>query len=305
MFGWRATLVRLPDADVHYRLKTARNRFLLTGREQEAWSRALIAVAGLSVGASALAACALTGARRFHIADSDELSPTNLNRVAGSVCDLGVSKVELAHRLIIEGDPYSQVTTFPAGYTPQVAARFLGVDSTGPTVIIEEIDDVEMKIDMRRRARAARIPVLSATDMGEDVILDVERYDLEPDYPIFHGRGEGFAAGDAADPAQRLQMALAIVGDEVTPRMAYSAGQLGRSVISWPQLGSTAAAAGAIAATAARGIVCGRPIRSGRYRFGVEQTLLGAAGRHDGWNELGPADFTSAVEAMAQRKRPG
>ena len=308
LFPWRATLVRLPDADIYYRLKTARNRHLLTGREQQLWGSAVIAVAGLSVGSSALTATALTGARRFRIADSDELAPTNLNRIVGSVTDLGVSKVELARRRILEGDPYTQVTTFPDGYHPDVAEAFLGsaafagsTEELPASVIIEEIDDVAMKIDMRRRARAAGVPVLSATDMGEDVVLDIERYDLDPDYPIFHGRGEGFSAGDAADPAQRLRMALAIVGDEVTPRMAFSASQLGRSVTSWPQLGSTAAMAGALVATAARNIVCGRPVLSGRYRFGIEEILLGsAAGTHEGWNELGQAEFASAAQAMGE-----
>ena len=306
-YPWRASLVRLPDGDIYYRLKTARNRHLLTGREQQLWGSAVIAVAGLSVGSSALTAAALTGARRFRIADSDELAPTNLNRIVGSVTDLGVSKVELARRRILEGDPYSQIATFPDGYRPDLAEAFLGSAFPGPTeelatsVVIEEIDDVAMKIDMRRRARAAGVPVLSATDMGEDVVLDVERYDLEPDYPIFHGRGEGFSAGDAVDPAQRLRMALAIVGDEVTPRMAFSASQLGRSVTSWPQLGSTAAMAGALVATAARNIVCGRPVRSGRYRFGIEEILLGSdAGTHEGWNELGRAEFASAAQAMGE-----
>ncbi|OPX16639.1 ThiF family adenylyltransferase [Gordonia sp. i37] len=308
LFPWRSTLVRLPDAELYHRLKTARNRHLLTGREQQIWGGAVIAVAGLSVGSSALTAAALTGARRFRIADSDELAPTNLNRIVGSVTDLGVSKVELARRRILEGDPYTQVTTFPDGYRPDLAEAFLGsaafagsTEELPASVIIEEIDDVAMKIDMRRRARAAGVPVLSATDMGEDVVLDVERYDLDPDYPIFHGRGEGFSAGDAADPAQRLQMALAIVGDEVTPRMAFSASQLGRSVTSWPQLGSTAAMAGALVATAARNIVCGRPVRSGRYRFGIEEILLGSdAGTHEGWNELGQAEFASAAQAMGE-----
>lgn len=311
LFPWRSTLVRLPDADLYYRLKTARNRHLLTGREQQIWGSAVIAVAGLSVGSSALTAAALTGARRFHIADSDELAPTNLNRIVGSVTDLGVSKVELARRRILEGDPYTQIATFPDGYRPDLAEAFLGsaafpgtTQELATSVVIEEIDDVAMKIDIRRRARAAGVPVLSATDMGEDVVLDVERYDLDPEYPIFHGRGEGFSAGDAADPAQRLQMALAIVGDEVTPRMAFSASQLGRSVTSWPQLGSTAAMAGALVATAARNIVCGRPVRSGRYRFGIEEILLGSDARaHHGWNELGRAEFASVAQAMGEGAR--
>lgn len=89
LFPWRNTIVRLPNADLFWRLRTARNRYLIDESEQRAWSAALIGIAGLSVGASVLAASVLTGARRFRLAEADALGPTNLNRLAGSVCDFG------------------------------------------------------------------------------------------------------------------------------------------------------------------------------------------------------------------------
>lgn len=300
-FPWRATLVRLPDDAVYYRLKTARNRFLLTSAEQDRWRDARIGIAGLGVGSSALIACALTGARNFSIADPDVLAPTNLNRLQGSVCDLGRTKLELAQRRILEGDPYTRIREFAHGYRPEDADDFLGITDGHPlSVVVEEIDDVAMKIDLRRRARAAGIPVVSATDMGDNVVLDVERYDLDPKYPIFHGRGEGFTEGDGADPQQKLRMAVAIVGDTLTPRMAYSAAQLGRGVVSWPQLGSTAAMAGALVAVATRTIVCGQPVVSDRYVVDVEDTLLGAAAiKADGWNELRAEQISELLAALA------
>ncbi|MGV9713253.1 ThiF family adenylyltransferase [Gordonia sp. NPDC003424] len=302
-FPWRATLVRMPDDDIYYRLKTARNRFLLTGAEQDQWRQARIGIAGLGVGSSALSACALTGARHFHIADPDQLAPTNLNRIQGSVCELGLTKLELSRRRLLEADPYSSVRDFPNGYRADDADAFLGLDGGQPlSVVVEEIDDVAMKIDLRRRARAARIPVVSATDMGDNVVLDVERYDLDDRYPIFHGRGEGFTPeGDGADPRQKLRMAVAIVGDTLTPRMAYSARELGRGIVSWPQLGSTAAMSGALVAVATRYIACGGPVVSGRYIVDVEDTLLGAAAvKAEGWNELRPEQISEMVETLAR-----
>ena len=306
VFPWRSTMVRLPDADTFYHLRTARNRHLLTDSEQQHWENAIVAVAGLSVGSSALMACALTGARRFRIADHDTLAPTNLNRIAGSVCDLGRSKLDLARRRILELDPYSTIDAFPLGYSPAVAAPFIGIDGVAPTaaVVVDEIDDVAMKIDLRRRARTARVPVITATDLGDNVVLDVERYDLDPTYPVFHGRGEHFTPGDATNPAQRLRMAAAIVGDEATPRMRYSATQIGRSITSWPQLGSTVSIAGGLAATAARLITSGRPVKSGRYRLGVDDELLGpAAADTSGWNELDAATFDAIIATLASDHR--
>lgn len=296
-FPWRSTLVRMPDAEIFYRLKTARNRFLLTGTEQASWGAARVGVAGLSVGAAALTTCALTGARSFHLADPDVLSPTNLNRIEGSVCDIGVAKLTLAARRLLESDPYTELELFPDGYDASNADRFLGTPSRSLSVIIEEIDDVAGKIDMRRRARVAGIPVVSATDMGDNVVIDVERYDLDADYPIFHGRGEHFDDGDAADPRQKLQMAASIVGDTLTSRMAFSTAQLGRSIASWPQLGSTAAMAGAVVAVVARGIVCGRDIVSGRYVIDIESLIYGA-GEAQGWNEMSADQIGTFLAAL-------
>ena len=296
-FPWRSTVVRLPDAELFYRLKTARNRHLLTGTEQEAWATGCIGVAGLSVGSAALSSCALTGARRFRLADPDVLAPTNLNRIEGSVCDIGVSKVDLAARRVLEFDPYIELELFPSGYVAADADAFLGLSTTAASVIIEEIDYVASKIDLRRRARNAGIPVVSATDMGDNVVIDIERYDLDRQYPIFHGRGEGFDAGDAADPAQRMRMAASIVGDSLTSRMAFSAAQLGRSVASWPQLGSTAAMAGALVATVARNIVCGRAVTSGRHVVDVEHMLL-APGEPSGWNELSSDQISELLRVL-------
>lgn len=296
-FPWRSTMVRMPDADLFYRLKTARNRHLLTGAEQAAWRTARIGVAGLSVGSAALNSCAMTGARRFHLADPDVLALTNLNRIEGSVCDIGVTKVELAARRLLESDPYAELQLFPAGYGDAHADAFLGRSSTSLSVIIEEIDDVTSKIDLRRRARAAGIPVVSATDMGDNVVIDIERYDLDREYPIFHGRGEEFAAGDATDPAQRLRMAARIVGDTLTSRMGFSAAQLGRSVTSWPQLGSTAAMAGAVVTVVARSIVCGRAVASGRYVVDIERLLLGPS-EAVGWNELSADQISGLLSAL-------
>ncbi|MGW5525025.1 diguanylate cyclase [Gordonia sp. NPDC003950] len=288
VFPWRRRVVRMPDSATFYRLKTARNRFLVTSAEQRRWGETIIAVAGLSVGSSAVTACSLTGVRHFRLADPDTLATTNLNRMSGSVCDVGTAKLDLTARRLLEADPYTVIESFADGYSPTTADRFLATSPSGPrTIVIEEIDDVAAKIDMRRRARALRIPVISATDMGDNVILDIERYDLDPTYPIFHGRVENFTAGDATDPAQRLRMATSIVGDVLTPRMAFSASQIGRGVASWPQLGSTGAMAGAFAAAAARNIVSGHLVESGRHVIDVEQ-ILNAGHGGSAWNELDP-----------------
>lgn len=263
VYPWRRTVVRLPDAGLFHRLRTTRNRYLITDSEQKLWASSTIAVAGLSVGGSVLHTCALTGARRFRIADPDTLGPSNLNRLAGSVCDLGVPKTTLAARRVLELDPYTEVETFAAGYSAASAEPFL----SDVAVVLEEMDDLRRKIELRVAARKRRVPVVMVTDDGDGVMVDVERFDLDPDYPLLHGRAEVLSAlsdEEFADPARRVEIAGAIVGDDVTERMRYSLGQVGQSIPSWPQLGTAATVAGAVGALMARRIVCGDDVPSGR-----------------------------------------
>lgn len=300
VYPWRSIVVRLPDREHFHRLRTARNRFLLDDQEQDQWSHALIGVAGLSVGSSVVSVCSLTGARRFRLADPDTLGPSNLNRLLGSVCDLGESKVTLAQRRLLETDPYTEVAPFPDGYSQGASEAFLGGGGNERlAVLMEEMDNLAMKVAVRLHARARRIPVIMATDNGDNVILDVERYDLEPDYELFHGR-----AGDLSTmtedelnaPERRLKVANAIVGSGVTPRTRYSLTQVGVRLSSWPQLGTAATAAGSIAALAARLLVCGADLSSGRYRVDLDRILLGEAAERAGrWNELDEDEFADIM----------
>ena len=51
-----------------------------------------------------------------------------------------------------------------------------------------------MKFAVREHARARRLPVLMATsDRG---MFDIERFDLEPDRPLFHGLAGEMTSGD-------------------------------------------------------------------------------------------------------------
>jgi len=302
MFPWRSTIVRLPEAEVFWRLRTARNRYLIDEGEQRKWSAAFIGIAGLSVGAAVLAACSLTGARRFRLAEGDTLGPTNLNRLTGSVCDLGEPKLTLAMRRTFEGDPYSDLEAFPAGYTPGTADAFIGTGSTERlTVLVEEMDDLALKVDIRFKAREARVPVVMVTDNGDNAILDVERFDLDSGYPLFHGLAGDLATNpaDLNDPVQRVNIASAIVGSKITPRTRFSLTQVGRTLPSWPQLGTAATVGGALGALAARYIACGVPLPSGRYRVDLDEILLGVRAHSTGrWNELDETEFLAGLKAV-------
>lgn len=270
------TVVRIPSRDVYRTLRTCRNRILVGNDEQDAWSRAVVCVAGLSVGASAVQACALTGVGHLRIADPDVVSITNLNRLSASLLDIGRPKTELAERRVTELDPYIEVERFDTGYDPERAVDFLygaGRDRVA-AVVIEEVDSFPHKVHLRQQARTHQVPVISATDMGERVVLDIERYDHNPGYPIFHG----LIDEDVADASSTQQQAVALLRDAITPRMGAAAEAMARRAIkSWPQLGSTSTTAGGLVAAVARLIVMeavrkdDQVVQSGRYLVDVEE----------------------------------
>lgn len=272
-YPWRHTLVRVPEDHIFHRLRTARNCYLITDDEQQRWSSATIAIAGLSVGGSVLSVCALSGARDFRLADPDTLGPSNLNRLVGSVCDLGEPKTTLAYRRVLEADPYATVTTFADGFSTANAPDFFGGQNTPKaSVVLEEMDDIARKVELRRLARAAGVPVIMVTDNGDNVIIDVERYDLDPDYPLFHGRaGEllDLTEEELQDKDKRVELAGRIVGHDVEDRLTLALSQVGLTIPSWPQLGTAASLAGVVGAIAARKLVCGDDLPSGRCHVRV------------------------------------
>ncbi|WP_159012208.1 ThiF family adenylyltransferase [Streptomyces sp. NRRL F-5123] len=275
-FPWRRTAVHLPDEATFLRLRTARNRDLITPREQELYQAARVGVAGLSVGMSAVTTLVGTGgAGRLRIADPDVLGATNLNRVTASVCHLGAAKTAICAERLWELNPFQRIEVFD-GLTERSAEAFFGRGADCLDLLVEETDDLRTKAFARFAARARRIPVLMATDNGDNVLVDVERFDLEPERPLFHGAVDEARLcrlGDRLADAERVTLADALVGPEMTVRVKLSLLQVGTRLVGWPQLGTAAALAGAALAYAARRILTGRPMPSGRYAVALDEAL--------------------------------
>ena len=151
----------------HGRLKQAR---LATRR---------VGVVGLSVGQSVALAMSLERSfGEIRLADFDTIDLSNLNRLRAGIHSVGVPKVYVTAREIFEIDPYLQVTAFPEGLTLDNLEQFFF--GGGPLdVVIDECDDLAIKVLVRLFARKHRIPVVM--DTSDRGLVDVERFDLEPD----------------------------------------------------------------------------------------------------------------------------
>ncbi|WP_239115847.1 ThiF family adenylyltransferase [Planotetraspora kaengkrachanensis] len=265
-FPWSARLVHLLPRPEFHELRTDRNRYKITSREQEVLAGKRVGVVGLSVGNAAAVTMAQEGVGgSFRLADFDRIELSNLNRLRAGVHDLGIDKTVLAARQMAEINPYLDISTFPRGLGEEDFDDFLL--SGGPLdLVVEECDDLYVKIAIRERARHHGIPVVM--DTNDRGMLDIERFDLEPGRPILHGLLGEARAEDLRDlsTAGKVPFVLALLDERrISRRLAASLPEIARTVSSWPQLASGAALGGAIATDAARRILLGEKAPSGRY----------------------------------------
>jgi nitroreductase len=270
-YPWRQALVRLLGPAGFRRLRHDRNRNKLTDDEQQHAAAKTVGVVGLSVGHTIAHTLALEGlCGRLVLADFDEIATSNLNRLPADVFDLGVNKAVATARRLAELDPYLPVDVWPHGVDADVVDAFLAdVD-----VVIEECDSLDIKLRLRDAARHRRVPVLMETsDRG---LLDVERFDTEPDRPAFHGLVAGLTADDLAGLTTRAKApyVLSILEPgQLSPRMAGSMAEIDYTVTTWPQLGGEVALGGASVAAALRRLARGQALPSGRLRLDLDAAL--------------------------------
>lgn len=269
-YPWNGTVVHILDEEAFQKVRTARNKYLITEEEQKKFYNAVIGFAGLSVGWSIVLAVVLEGgAKRIKLADNDRLALSNMNRILAGTIDFGALKTEMAARRIYEINPYAEVEIFSDGITDENIDGFF----EGLSLVVDEIDNLAMKWRLREHARDKKIPLVMATDNEERGMVDVERYDLTPDMLFFYG-----LLGDTTlenlkglSKVETGQMIGRLVGAEnATDRMKKSLSEIGKSVVSWPQLGGTAMLNGGACAYIIRQIINSEKIQSGRAMFPID-----------------------------------
>lgn len=274
-YPWSHRLVHLLDETEFALVRTDRNRNKITREEQAVLATKRIGVIGLSVGQSAALTLALErGFGELRIADFDTLDLSNLNRIRSGVHHLGVRKTVNVAREIAEIDPYLKVTCFHEGITRDNIDRFLS-EGGQLDLLVEECDSVDIKILARQRAKAHRIPVVM--DTSDRGLIDVERFDLEPDRPLLHGLLEGLDLSIVERPMtnqEKLPFMGRIVGmATISNRMRQSLPELGKTISTWPQLAGGVVLGGALVADVGRRILLGELTCSGRWWVDIEQAI--------------------------------
>jgi molybdopterin/thiamine biosynthesis adenylyltransferase len=266
-YPWRRTLAHVLPREEFIRVRTIRNAYKITFEEQATLRTKKVGIIGLSVGQSASLAVAIErAAGELRIADFDTLELSNLNRIRSSICNLGIPKTYMVAREIAELDPYLPVRVWEDGITESNIESFL-TDGGKLDLLIEECDSVDIKVLARECARTHRIPVLM--DTSDRGMIDVERYDLDPDYPMLHG-----LLDPSVDYAflktlktseEKLPYIAPILGIQtMSIRLRASALEVGQSISTWPQLGGDVMHGGALCVYHAKEILLGRSTKSFR-----------------------------------------
>lgn len=274
-FPWSATLVHILDEHDYYSVRTARNKNLISHEEQEKFYNATIGIGGLSIGSSVAFALVLQGgAKHIKLADMDRLALSNTNRILMGADNLGVLKVEMAARRIYEINPYAQVDLFTEGLTQDTIDEFF----KGLDVVVDELDNLAVKYLIRVHAKKNRIPVVMAADNGDNAVVDVERYDLDENTPFFHGRMGTDISYEMLSKLDKFGIGKMItkhVGPEnVTVKMQESLLEMGKTIVSWPQLGGAALINGAAVAYCVRKILNGQPLEHNRALISLDEHLI-------------------------------
>lgn len=274
---WCGELVHILAQTDFEDLRSIRNRDLITHDEQQKLQQFEALCIGMSVGSAGALALGIMGAsRRMKLVDGAVVSGSNLNRILTGVTSVGKPKAEVISQALYGMNPYMTVNCYEKADPQNIGQLF---DEPWPvSVVIDEIDDIEMKVRIRVEARKRKIPVLMATEIGDTVILDVERYDLEPGRPLFHGIVPGIdelVDKNVENHREWMKHAVNIIGPKnMHIKMQESLLKIGTSIVTHPQLGPTVMMTGGILAAAVKYLALSQELASGRYVVSLEKLLL-------------------------------
>jgi nitroreductase len=273
-YPWSGRLVHVLPEREYRELRHCRNLYKIDPAEQERLGTKTIGVVGLSVGQASAVTLAQEGVgRSFRLADFDALSLSNMNRLRAPVASIGLLKVVIAAREMFEIDPYLTIDIWPEGLNEGNVDAFL-TGGGAMDLLVEECDDLFIKLFVRERARAHKIPTVM--DTNERGMLDVERFDLEPERPVLHGLLSGVLAKDVKGlpTREKVPYVMRILGqDRYSPRFVPSLMEIDETIGSWPQLASGVALGAALVTDAARRILLGQFQGSGRYFVDLDELV--------------------------------
>lgn len=294
-YPWLNKVIHILDEEEFIEVRTNRNQHKITKNELVYLRTKKIGIIGLSVGQSIAFTIALErSCGEIRLADFDDIELSNLNRIKTGLYNLGTLKIIQAAREIAELDPYIKIACFKEGINEHNIEEFL-LNNGKLDLLIEECDGIDVKVLSRQKAKQFGIPVVMETnDRG---MIDIERYDLEPDYPILHNLLGNIDVENLKNLnlEQKIPSMMKLVGfNTVSARGKATLIELGQSLSTWPQLASSVILGSGIVTDVARRILLKELNISGRFYVDVENII------HD--EEIGIPAFKPPVISILTRE---
>ena len=269
-YPWKQSIVHMPSESDYNELIHGRDRDMVTADEQAALKSASALFAGLSVGSHVLEHMTYAGVGGTqYLADFDTIDGSNLNRIHAGALQVGEAKVDWFAKKSSELTPYTKLHVLRDGVTEASLAEM-----NVPDIIFDEVDNFATKALLRCYAKEHKRPLIMASDVGYTSIIDIERYDQGAE--LFNGRLnqvtiERMLAGELT-PKDSMDVTTKLIGlSNASFRLLRSVNN--PAIEAFPQLEVSAAQGGALATVAARDILLGRPVKSGRYIHNARKDL--------------------------------
>lgn len=272
-YPWNKSLVHILNENDLYRLRTNRNKNIIFEEEQNILLNKKIGFAGLSIGNTMLNTLVYSGIGNYiKIADYDILDTTNLNRVRAGLTDLYTKKHDISLKQVYDINPFLSVDCFSEKLTNDNLLSFL--DNPKLDLIFEAIDDFAVKIKLRIFAKQNKIPVVMITNLADNILIDIERYDIENDVQIFNGLLDidiNEVLNNEITEESKKKYAIQFVGKENIPERALNSLPLiNKTLVGRPQLMSSVTIGGGLSAYIARKIFLDTNLKSGRYKLKLD-----------------------------------
>jgi hypothetical protein len=284
-YPWSGLMLHMVAEEELQTLRTNRTNNLITKEEQKQFNQFSAGIAGLSFGNGIALSLVYSGAaRNIKIADRDIFETTNLNRVRVGLPSVGLPKTAITSQEIYEINPYANIGVFDDGLTEENLDDFIN-GGTKLNIIYDVVDDLSMKVRLRFAAKKAGIPVVMLTSLEDSILVDVERYDLDPSMEIFHGLlgnvTEDLLTREMTEQ-DKARYAMAIVGkDSVSYRNLLSLSEVGKNLVSRPHLYGTVSIVCGLASYVAKRIALGEDMPSMRKLVAFHEVLEIAPNKDD------------------------
>ena len=274
-YPWSNRLVHVLNEKEFIEVRTNRNHYKITPKEEKILATKKIGVIGLSVGkAIALTIAMERICRELVIADFDVIELSNLNRIQTGIHNFNIKKTVVVAREIAEIDPFLKVTCFHQGLTEKNINDFFLKDGK-LDLCVEVCDGLYTKIFSRQKAKELGVPVvMNSSDRGT---TDIERFDLDPNLPILHGLIDHLDLNlvkQAKTNEEKVPYLLPMLGVETsTTRLKASMLEIEQTITTWPQLASGVNLGGGISTDVCRRILLDELRDSGRYFVDIEKEI--------------------------------